>query len=572
MFIKTHLVSLFALGQVVGTIAKTVSYDWEITWVNAAPDGFERPVIGINGQWPCPTIEASVGDYIKVNMKNSLGNQTTGLHFHGINQINTNYFDGASMVNQCPVPPGQSLTYTFIADVPGTYWYHSHNMGQYPDGFRGPLIIHDPNDPYHGHYDEEVILTISDWYHSQTIPLVQAMLSPNNTQFRPPIPDNIIVNEGQTSNIQFDIGKTYRVRILNFAALGSAMLHFDSHTMSVIQIDASYVQKQEVYQLRIAPAERYDVLISGIDRDQGRNYPFLVSLDINKDFQVNPQWPHNVTGYLITDSKLAIDSVDVVDVWLPFDDAHFVPYDNQPALGPVTKYWELDFDFGLDANGYPRAFFNGKTYITQNVPTLYTAATVENNTNPAIYGEVLPFFAEYGDIVQIVINNVDSAIHPFHLHGHTFQVLDRPQSGAGKWSGSDGGANLTPPKRDVISVNGNSFAVLRFVANNPGIFLFHCHIEWHVEMGLTATLIEAPEKLKNYPIPRDMLDSCSAQGIPTAGNAVGNTDNPSDTTGFITTPPTSYYGATWPAPGTTQKRRERQVRSKSSQSSPREIW
>lgn len=55
------------------------------------------------------------------------------------------------------------LTWT-KADAPGTYWYHSHNMGQYPDGLRGPLIVHDPLDPYAGKYDEEVILTVTDWY------------------------------------------------------------------------------------------------------------------------------------------------------------------------------------------------------------------------------------------------------------------------------------------------------------------------------------------------------------------------------------------------------------------------
>ena len=41
---------------------------------------------------------------------------------------------------------------------------HSHNMGQYPDGLRGPLIVHDPEDPYKGKYADEFILTISDWY------------------------------------------------------------------------------------------------------------------------------------------------------------------------------------------------------------------------------------------------------------------------------------------------------------------------------------------------------------------------------------------------------------------------
>jgi len=95
-------------------LAATVTYNWDITWVTAAPDGFARPVIGINGQWPCPKIEATVGDTVVVNVNNKLGNETTGIHFHGINQILTNDMDGPSGVTQCPVPPGSSIKYQWV--------------------------------------------------------------------------------------------------------------------------------------------------------------------------------------------------------------------------------------------------------------------------------------------------------------------------------------------------------------------------------------------------------------------------------------------------------------------------
>jgi iron transport multicopper oxidase len=94
--------------------AGTVIYDWEASWVTAAPDGFERRVIGINGKWPCPKIEAQKGDTVIIKLKNSLGDQTTGLHFHGINQILTNEMDGPSGSTQCPAPPGHTITYTFL--------------------------------------------------------------------------------------------------------------------------------------------------------------------------------------------------------------------------------------------------------------------------------------------------------------------------------------------------------------------------------------------------------------------------------------------------------------------------
>ena len=190
-----------------------------------------------------------------------------------------------------------------------------------------------------------------------------------------------------------------------------------------------------------------------------------------------------------------------------------------------------------------RSCFNNITYIAQQVPALYSAATTGNsNTDPDIYGQINPYVLSYNDTVQIVINNIDNSSHPFHLHGHHFQVLDRAASGTGKWDGSDSNYASTPPMRDTVAVMPNSYAVLRFKATNPGVWLFHCHIEWHVEMGLTATLIEAPDRLRNMSFPDDHIDACKKMGTPYAGNAAGNTANVSDTSGFVTVPPTTYNG------------------------------
>jgi iron transport multicopper oxidase len=81
-----------------------------------APRGLEvsKPVIGINGQWPCPQVEASVGDKIIVNVCNNLGNQSTTVHWHGIRQNGTNEMDGVAGVTQCPIPPGKLWNISII--------------------------------------------------------------------------------------------------------------------------------------------------------------------------------------------------------------------------------------------------------------------------------------------------------------------------------------------------------------------------------------------------------------------------------------------------------------------------
>ena len=104
--------------------AATVTYDFNITWVTANPDGaFPRPVIGINGQWPIPYITADVGDQVIVNVHNQLGNQTTGLHFHGLYMNGTNDMDGPVGVTQCGIAPGLSFKYDFKVGFPDVKRY-----------------------------------------------------------------------------------------------------------------------------------------------------------------------------------------------------------------------------------------------------------------------------------------------------------------------------------------------------------------------------------------------------------------------------------------------------------------
>ncbi|KAE8447937.1 hypothetical protein EG329_010009 [Mollisiaceae sp. DMI_Dod_QoI] len=530
----------------------TVTYNWSIDFVNAAPDNFTRQVIGINGAWPCPAIEATVGDTVVVVVTNNLGTQSTGLHFHGLNQFGTQVMDGPSGVTQCPIPPGATFTYTFNIDEPGTYWYHSHNMGQYPDGLRGPLIVHDPNDPYAGQYDEEFVLTLSDWYHTDAPTLIDQMFTTSNTHFLPPFPDALLVNDSSSATLNFQAGKTYKIRIISVAAFAAVMLQFDSHTMRVIEIDGSYVQKHDAYQLRVAPAQRYTVLLNA-QTSVRRNYAFLASLDENRDFSTGGStnvWPFNISGTLLYDASKGAAPAFSVPQWSPQDDATLVSLDNQALLGQpavVDKSITLDFNFGLDPTGIPRAYFNNITYVPQKVPTLFTAfSTGSSNTNPLVYGAVNPFVVNRGDIVQIVVNNQDAAIHPFHLHGHQFQVCERPASGKGVYTGKGRNFPAVPPKRDTVAVNANSYAVIRFQAENPGVWLFHCHIEWHVDMGLVATIVEIPQELAGLSIPADHLAACQTQNIPTAGNAAGNTQNFTDLTGANTVPAFPDRGALYP--------------------------
>ena len=122
-------------------------YSFNVSRGIIAPDGYQKSVILINGQFPGPVIEANWGDTIQVNVYNSLIGPQEGIsvHWHGLLQKNTPWADGVPSVSQCPIAPGSSEVYTFQADLYGTSWYHSHYSAQAVGGLLGPMIIHGPS-------------------------------------------------------------------------------------------------------------------------------------------------------------------------------------------------------------------------------------------------------------------------------------------------------------------------------------------------------------------------------------------------------------------------------------------
>ena len=118
MAFKSFLGVLVVLVSAQLALAATVTYNWDVTWVSVNPDGRKvRPAVGINGQWPCPTINVNVGDRLIVNLVNKLGNETTSIHWHGLKQQGSSSMDGPVGVTQCPIPPGGSFTYDFVVSL-----------------------------------------------------------------------------------------------------------------------------------------------------------------------------------------------------------------------------------------------------------------------------------------------------------------------------------------------------------------------------------------------------------------------------------------------------------------------
>lgn len=167
------------------------------------------------------------------------------------------------------------MTYNLTVMQHGTYWIHSHVPGQYPDGLRTPLIIHNPSEPYR--YDHDIVITVSDWYHKESKEIILSYLS-DNPSGSAPIPQAALMNDAQDSSIHFDSLKTYRIRFINIGAFAQFRLWFQEHEMRVIEVDGVYIQESAVSMVRLAPGQRISVLVTAKNVSEA-TYALIGSMD-----------------------------------------------------------------------------------------------------------------------------------------------------------------------------------------------------------------------------------------------------------------------------------------------------
>ncbi|KAI8376300.1 Cupredoxin [Radiomyces spectabilis] len=514
----TVLLGLASIGL---AQAARVVYDWNITYTTANPDGlFERRVVGVNGKWPPPPVEATLGDTLVINVHNSL-DEPTALHAHGMFQNNTGWMDGPSMVTQCPIPPGYDFTYEFDIVQHGSYWIHSHYMGQYMDGLRTPFILHSKNETYK--YDYDVTLPLEDWYHGQSHDNLATFLNVYNPTGAEPVPESGFMMHSVNSSLNFVPGKTYRLRLINMSGFSMFYFSIDGHDLDIIEVDGIETKRKTVKSVYLTAAQRVSVLVTAKNTTDF-NYYMHADMNIDMFDQLPPALKTNLTAPIYYDashSKFA-PSEDI-GMASDFDDLDLPPVLVEAAVEPDHQV-NLTIDFQVTTDGINRGMFNGLPYLLPKVPTLNTMLSQgEHALSTEVYGpQTIAHVLKHLDMVEVVLNNLDAGAHPFHLHGHVFQIVAR---GPGVYTGNRSQAVWSldnPTRRDTVQVPAESFTIIRFRADNPGVWIFHCHIEWHLESGLAATFIEAPDVAQQrMKLPQSFKDLCAASNIPAEANAAG---------------------------------------------------
>ncbi|CAG8510975.1 3474_t:CDS:10, partial [Funneliformis caledonium] len=519
-------------------------YDLVISRTELAPDGLLTEVFAVNKQYPAPIIHANKGDRIVAKVTNHLGkSEPTAMHWHGMFQRGTNWFDGVVGMTQCPIPDDVSFVYDFsTGKQAGTFWYHAHTRAQFAEGIRGPLIIHDPDDPYREKYDLEYAVTLSDWYHDAIAELLEIRSRPyyggfnvKNLSFLHVFLKKIFkilkfgryncsaAPEGSKCRkdnplavYKFESGKKYRLRIINTSALVHFIFSIDSHPLTIIEADGSYTKPYTVNRLPIGIGQRYSVIVKADQKVD--NYWIRATIDsrcilsnnetINFDSAIN----YNVTGILRYFGAEKIDPTtsaftDELPTCLGVPQSALKLLRPEKVPEPVTDNILFNITIRPDERNVTLAFVNNSSFVGDLYnPTLKQLAMHKIKSVNELPRKRNAYALENPDgVVDITILNANGGIHPFHLHGHNFYVL-----GTGPGLVVDKSQlNLVDPfPRDVFVVNGTSWAVFRFKTNNAGVWSFHCHIEFHVEMGMTAQLVELPKEISKLKLPQATLDLC----------------------------------------------------------------
>ncbi|WP_242291253.1 multicopper oxidase family protein [Bacillus cereus group sp. BfR-BA-01356] len=456
-------------------------------------NGVIVPVWTFNGSSPGPEIRVKKGEKVKVTLKNELS-APVSIHWHGYPVPNN--MDGIPGVTQDAVEPGKSFTYEFEANVPGTYWYHSHqdSVNQLDRGLYGALIVEDTKEKY----DKDYTLMLDEWVtdkeemNKQLKEMTKGQIgnkSKGNENEEKNDDKNGMAHSGMdmgsdqkdsgnmagmdhgnmkmeghdmsmydlfTINgksgdlvvpLKVNKGDKVRLRLVNAGYL-SHNIHVHGHDIKVIATDGQPINDPKVIKdkvISIAPGERYDIeftanktgkwYVEDHSKNKGaKGMKAVIEYDGSKEMKDK------------ADEKEKLPKVDIMKY-------------GTKKLGSFPLNQEYTATYNMDLNTQ----MNGNEMV-------YTI-------NGKVFPDIDPIQVKKGDLVKVkLVNRSKMDDHPMHLHGHFFQVLSKdgkPIEGS-------------PIVKDTLNLRPGEEYEVAFVADNPGEWMFHCHDLHHASAGMVT--------------------------------------------------------------------------------------
>ncbi|KAF9461176.1 laccase 2 precursor [Collybia nuda] len=515
--------SLIVAGSLLSSVFCAIgpSSDLHIVNKRISPDGFTRSTVlagsdPSQAMFPGPVITGFKGSRFLLNVIDSLTDDTmdrvTTVHWHGLYQQGSIWEDGVEGVSQCPIVPGHSYLYDFkVHKQAGTYWYHSHLSAQYCDGLRGAFVVYDRLDPHRWLYDiddESTIITLADWYHA-----------PSLTGTIKSLPDSILINGNGRylggpatpfSIVNVIQNKRYRFRLVAMSCASNFVFGIDGHDMTIIEADGVSLQPITVDELQIFAGQRYSFILAA---DQPVDN-YWIRANPNKG---PPGFDGGLNSAILRYSGApSVDPITPSTIRSsPLIETNLHPLENIGALDrALRKDADIAINLELSINTENETFnINRSRFFTPSMPVLLQIMSGKQSAQ-----DLLPSGSVYtlphNKVIEISIpGGLNGSPHPFHLHGHTFDVV--------RSAGSQEYNYHNPVRRDVVSTGfAGDNVTIRFVTDNSGPWILHCHIDWHLRAGMAVVFAEDTRSISSMVPPESWDQLCpiyNAFNTPLAG-------------------------------------------------------
>jgi len=429
-------------GAALAGTEKTVSLKAAPNRVRLVPEPYNDTLAWCYNQTvPGPEIRVRQGDRIRVEFENELNEETT-IHWHGVRLPNA--MDGVAHLTQIPVAPNSTFVYEFDAIDAGTFWYHPHQRGfeQVGRGLYGSLIVEEHN-PIQ--IDRELTWILDDWRLEKSAEISNDFGDSHDMSHNGRVGNTVTINGKVPESMAARSGERIRLRLINAANARIFELEFADHNPIVI-----------------GPAMRVDIILDMIG---------------------DPNSKSTVTDVFYRDMAYRLVDIEYEEVAVREETPDWsMELDSNPLQDPdqdqATRH-EIQFSGGMMGNMAmrqmgitPKAGMGSMMNMMHNNKMWFINGVAAEGH---IMDPVLTLKREQSYIIELT--NATAWHHPIHLHGHSFRVLSR-----------NGVKTPHQEWQDTVLMDPRERVEIAFVADNPGDWMFHCHILEHMLGGMMAVI------------------------------------------------------------------------------------
>jgi FtsP/CotA-like multicopper oxidase with cupredoxin domain len=422
-------------------------------------NGKPASVLGIVQPDGTAGLSTAVGRRFRVHLENALDVPTL-IHWHGLAPPWQQ--DGVPGISGPPIAPGGSADYDFPLRFGGTFWMHSHEGFQEQALLAAPLIIRDGRERPG---EQEVVVMLADFSFTPPEEIFRRLResAPKGGAMRgmtmagmshgggaPDLNDvkydAFLANDrtlGDPEVIRVEPGGSVLLRVINSSSMSAYHLDLGALEGALIAVDGMRVRPVRGRRFPIAVAQRLDIRVA-LPRAPAA-HPVLAILEGERA----------QSGVILRAGNAPVARVPM----------------RAAAPSPALT---LDLEGGLRAEAPLAARKPDRVHALDLTGTM--AGYVWSINGVVWNKDVPPLAVSRGERVELALYNRTAMPHPMHLHGHTFQVVEI------------NGRRFSGAMRDTVLVPPDARVVVAFDADNPGWWAFHCHLLYHMEAGMFATL------------------------------------------------------------------------------------